>query len=82
MTDEPMDRPPRDHGSDRYDYVELQNAPPGVAPWGAWWDKLLAEACPDCRANIFARWTGDPRAPWAITLAHDETCPSPLVKDV
>lgn len=80
-----MDTPPVDHGSDRYDYVEVQGAPPGVAPHGAWWDRLLASGCPDCRPNIFAKYIppnpnrpGGPDAdlmPWSITIAHDATCP-------
>lgn len=84
---DPIDTPPTDHGSDRYDYVEL-DAPPGVRPIGQWWDDLIAAPCPDCRANVFARWLGpDPaqyqlgavhfgqRANWHVTYAHDEQCP-------
>jgi hypothetical protein len=76
-----MDRPPLDSGSDRYDYVELIDAPLGVEPVGAWFDQLLREACKDCRANIFLLWQGASPAmrgypnSWHITIAHDETCP-------
>lgn len=75
-----MDRPPVDHGSDRYDYVELIGAPPGVAPRGEWWDRLIAEPCPDCRANVFAYWDderalGKTARPWRIEIAHDDGCP-------
>jgi hypothetical protein len=82
MTD-PMDMPPEDHGSDRYDYVEI-DAPPGVRPLGEWFDQLLADPCADCRANVFLRWQGATpddawlRESWYVTLAHDETCPSLL----
>lgn len=74
---DPMDVPPADHGSDRYDYVELIGAPEGVAPHGSWWDRYLTAACPDCRANVFA--TYDPSLtgpPWRIEIAHDDGCPS------
>jgi hypothetical protein len=78
-----MGTPPADHGSDRYDYVEVQ-APPGARPIGQWWDDLIAAPCPDCRANVFARWLGsdsvqrrfNDRINWDITIAHDETCPA------
>jgi hypothetical protein len=82
-----MDLPPAgDHGSDRYDYVEI-SAPGGMRPIGQWWDDLIAAPCPDCRANIFA--VGIPNADglivnterpcWAVTIAHDEPCPNPDV---
>jgi len=54
MTD-PLDTPPVDHGSDRFDYVEVQ-APDGVRPIGEWWDRLIETPCPDCRANVFAKF--------------------------
>jgi hypothetical protein len=68
---------PRDHGSDRYDYVEVE-APPGIRPIGQWWDNLIATPCEECRANVFARYVnGPPELPpaWAIAIAHDDTCP-------
>ncbi len=78
---DPLDTPPVDHGSDRYDYVEV-NAPGLLTPSGAWWNAVLAQPCPDCRANVFIYWTGlglksqhDPQS-WRITIAHDETCPT------
>lgn len=77
-TDDPMDTPPVDHGSDRYDYVELIGAPKGIAPHGPWFDQLLEEACPDCRANVFIYY--EPLAarviPWRVEIAHDDTCPT------
>lgn len=84
---DPLDNPPADHGSDRYDYVEIIGAPPDVQPSGAWWDKLLQEPCPDCRANVFVYWrtdeqvaqgaeAGAPSSRWSYTIAHDETCPT------
>jgi hypothetical protein len=73
---DPMDRPPVDYGSDRYDYVELIGAPPGVAPHGQWWERMLAMPCPDCRANLFAKWAPDRLPyPWDVTIAHDDGCP-------
>lgn len=81
-----MDSPPvGDHGSDRYDYVEVTGAPPHVNPEGAWWDALIAAPCPDCRANVFAEWRpqhgmsaadAGARRHWSIMIAHDETCPT------
>lgn len=85
MVGDPLDRPPADHGSDRYDYVELIGAPAGVKPDGIWWDRLIATPCPDCRANIFATWTprhgmsaanAGARQYWEIKIAHDATCPN------
>ena len=73
---ESVEQPPTDHGSDRYDYVELIDAPPHVAPHGEWWEALMAEPCPDCRANIFARWTGSQVQPWRVSIAHDDGCPT------
>ncbi|MFL5313055.1 MAG: hypothetical protein ACJ79H_21695 [Myxococcales bacterium] len=60
---------PADHGSDRYDYVEI-DAPPGV-PLPEW---LTADymPCPDCRANLFLHWDGKV---WRSTVAHDAGCP-------
>lgn len=79
----PMDSPPADHGSDRYDYVEI-TAPPGIRPIGEWWDGLLMVPCLDCRANLFVKFLGaDHEAnrafeqdAWHITCAHDENCPT------
>lgn len=87
MNDNPMDRPPVDHGSDRYDYVELIGAPEGVQPSGEWWDALLREACPDCRANVFVYWRTDEQiakgveqgvsaSRWSYQIAHDDGCPT------
>lgn len=76
---DPMDSPPADHGSDRYDYVEVINAPPGVAPHGEWWERMLAMPCPDCRANVFATYQPEvapPQMPWSVQIAHDEGCPA------
>lgn len=71
---DPMDTPPVDFGSDRYDYVELIGAPEGVSPEGEpWFEQLVAEPCPDCRANVFIRWLADDS--WQVTLAHDDGCP-------
>lgn len=79
---EHMDHPPVDHGSDRYDYIEVE-APPGIAPTGDWYRQLVAwDGCGDCRANIFLRYLdtehpGDPSdvSSWHITVAHDDACP-------
>lgn len=79
-TPNPMDLPPKDFGSDRYDYVEV-TAPPGVRPLGQWFDNLIAAPCQDCRANVFLRWEPDDTASawdpacWQIAVAHDATCP-------
>lgn len=71
--------PPSDHGSDRYDYVEVSSES-GRTPSGSWWEALLAEPCPDCRANIFAieltDGPEDDRNSWLIQIAHDDTCPA------
>jgi hypothetical protein len=74
---DPLDHPPTDHGSDRYDYVEIVGAPADVQPKGEWFDRLLAEACPDCRANVFITWAPQQAASWTVQIAHDETCPTP-----
>lgn len=66
-----MDRPPTDHGSDRYDYIEV-DAPAGVAlpPWlNADW-----RPCLDCRANAFLTWQAD-TGRWKVRIAHDTGCP-------
>lgn len=75
-----MDTPPSDHGSDRYDYVEVE-APPGIRPIGEWWDMFIEKPCPDCRANVFATFIATsadeawrPTA-WQIDIAHDDGCP-------
>lgn len=64
------DIPSTDHGSDRYDYIEIQ-APDDIPP-PAW---LTADymPCPDCRANVFLRWADEQ---WHVTIAHDDSCPS------
>jgi hypothetical protein len=85
VTGDPMDSPPDDHGSDRFDYAEV-DAPEGVGdPRGAWFEAIMAEPCADCRANVFFRWIGsgtglypnDPsiRYNWSVTVAHDDGCP-------
>jgi hypothetical protein len=69
-----IDRPPDDHGSDRYDYVEISG--PKDAPLPEW---LTADwqPCQDCRANAFLSWIhvwqGGGR--WHLTVAHDDGCP-------
>lgn len=68
---DPMDVPPADHGSDRYDHIEIA-APDGMTPPA----ELLAsslEACGDCRANVFIEWRDDR---WHRTIAHDDGCPT------
>lgn len=60
-----------DHGSDRYDYIEVQ-APTGVEP-PPWLLAMCLEACQDCRANVFLRWDGKD---WHRTVAHDDGCPT------
>lgn len=73
-----MTQPPKDHGSDRYDYVEVQ-APDGISPSGDWFDWLVShQQCSDCNPNLFLRYEGG--APslgesWHISVAHDDTCP-------
>lgn len=66
-----MDRPPQgDHGSDRYDYIEI-NGPEDV-PLPEWLtDDWMP--CMDCRANAFLKWDG---SEWRVTIAHDDGCPS------
>lgn len=84
MSDMPLDPdiPIKDHGSDRYGYVELINAPEGKAPAEHLVDELLGAACQDCNPNLFLRWIGpedgdpDDRPNWYVTAAHDETCPT------
>lgn len=66
-----MDVPPVDHGSDRYDYIEIEG-PPEVMPSSELL-AMCADPCPDCRANVFLRWS--PQG-WERTVAHDETCPA------
>lgn len=81
MTDH-LDTSPIDHGSDRYDYVEVTG--PGDPP-----AETLARVlvpCEDCRANAFLRMidpTGLDADPsnWHLTVAHDEGCPTFSVKD-
>lgn len=88
MTD-PMDTPPKDYGSDRYDYVEVIGAPEGQTPAGLqWFDALLRDGvCPDCRANLFVYWRTDEQiaagvaagasaSRWAYRVAHDDGCPT------
>lgn len=77
---DPLDKPPVDHGSDRYGYVEV-DAPAGIRPSGEWLDRLLAAPCMDCNANVFLTWllldkTPDDPDAWHATIAHDRTCPA------
>lgn len=87
--DDPLDSPPADHGSDRYNYVELSNAPEGVLPPDRLVDHLLDKACQDCNPNLFFRWVPDGESTeglwswldahghtWDVTIAHDEGCPT------
>lgn len=83
-----------DHGSDRYGYVELINAPEGVLPPDRLVDRMLATACQDCNPNLFLRWVPatepivDPPNDWVdvhgqrwhLTVAHDDGCPSYAAK--
>ncbi len=76
---DPLDSPPTDHGSDRYDYVELAG-PPDIAPHGLWFERLLMQVCPDCRANAFLRFLPDgdgveQHPHWHLEVAHDDACP-------
>jgi hypothetical protein len=76
---DPMDVPPVDHGSDRYDYIEIRSPHASINPSGDWFKSLIAEPCPDCRANLFLDYlAGDPalRNSWLVQYAHDETCPT------
>lgn len=68
--DDPMDRNPVDHGSDRFDYVEVDGGEGQDLPE---WLTMDYMPCPDCRANLFLRWTG---TDWHSTVAHDESCPT------
>lgn len=82
---DPMDRPPLDYGSDRFDYVEVE-APADVTPSGPWLDRLLAAPCMDCRANVFLRWmhldkTPDDPDGWYVTIAHDSGCPAQTARE-
>lgn len=70
---DPMSVPPIDHGSDRYNHVEFCCAPPGVTLTDSQVDKALADACADCNPNLFFCWQR-PHV-WALTIAHDDTCP-------
>lgn len=87
--DDPLDSPPVDHGSDRYNYVEVQNAPEGVLPPDHLVDHCLAMACQDCNPNLFFRWTPPGESTeerwswldvhghtWVVEVAHDEGCPT------
>jgi hypothetical protein len=77
MTMTNMNKPPVDHGSDRYDYVEV-DAPPSVIPSGPWFTELLDQPCETCRANMFLRYLGGEtaqRESWYVTFAHDDHCP-------
>lgn len=73
---DPLDTPPTtDHGSDRYDYIEVAYAlgvgEPEVevpAELAATFDPV----CPDCRANLFVRFDG---AMWTTRIGHDDGCP-------
>ena len=71
---DPLDHVPEDHGSDRYGYVELINAPLNVSPSPALVEQELA-ACLDCNVNVFFTWRPDLKASWSVQIAHDEGCP-------
>lgn len=68
-----MDTPPADHGSDRFDYIEVY-APEGMIPPVELIEDSLVP-CQDCRANVFIAWDVEHRR-WHRTIAHDETCPA------
>jgi hypothetical protein len=72
MTGDPLDRPPADYGSDRYDYIEV-SSPPGVTAPAPPLELYEHPSCLDCRANLFLRWDG---SHWHRTVAHDDGCPT------
>lgn len=81
---DPMDTPPADHGSDRFDYVEI-TYPAGIdEPPLPFWLTPDWAPCQDCRANAFLRWAepiGDASSRlnaghWVLTVAHSDTCPT------
>lgn len=84
MMSDPMDSPPTDHGSDRYDYVEVsyKGDLPETFELVPWVLRLWDQPCLDCRANVFMHYNGpeggdvDDRHNWLVTIAHDDGCPS------
>lgn len=62
-----------DHGSDRYDLVEVAWPPTMPQPPLPTWLTGDYMPCQDCRANLFLRWTDNG---WHSTVAHDDTCPT------
>lgn len=69
---DPMDTPPTDHGSDRYDYVEIEGPVDVALPE---WLTADYKPCQDCNANLFLKWLG-PILGWHSTVAHDDGCPA------
>lgn len=81
-----MDRPPADHGSDRYAYVEVRSNAPlpedleerllGLP----WYEAVIASPCPDCQANVFLTYDGagelTERSSYDVMIAHDSGCPT------
>lgn len=61
------------HRPDLYDRVEL-SWPSGLAACPALpsWLTVDVMPCPDCRANLFLRWSD---GEWFSTVAHDDGCP-------
>lgn len=71
-----MEDLPKDHGSDRYGYVEVVGAPANVTPSEALVESTFASACQDCNVNLFFDWRPDLPASWEVRIAHDEGCPT------
>jgi hypothetical protein len=73
---DPMDTPPEDYGSDRYNSIELVGAPPGVEPEPAlvsWYDR---HGCLDCNPNFVYHYRPASPSGWHVQVAHDDGCPS------
>lgn len=71
MSDQP---PLHDHGSDRYDYIEISVPNETEIPPLPEWLTDDYVPCPDCRANLFLEWKPD--GYWFATTAHDTGCPT------
>lgn len=69
--------------------VEIVGAPEGATPAGLrWFEELLNEACPDCRAaTVTVYWRTDEQivkgvefgtsaSRWAYRTVHDDDCPT------
>lgn len=65
------DEVPKDHGTDRFDYIEIDGPHDVTRPE---WLTPGYVACQDCRANLFLKWMADENR-WHVTVAHDEGCP-------